>query len=213
MYGSYPEEAALPGFWAIYSPLPFTNPMPARGYGILFSKGKAIVMNTNNQLGFITSKIKELETAVLHSHANSVLNIKSTIIKTRQVDENGNIWFTITRPQQEITQFDKQFPVGLNYYKKGSAFCMNVFGIARIISDPEELVCADLNNHIRNEMDSDQILLCVKILNANYYETEAARNTSWLTRCKNALLGMFSFDEDSHYYWNLRISDSDRNFA
>ena len=169
-------------------------------------------MNTNSHLDHITRKIEELETAVLHSHSNSVLNIKSTVVKTRQVDENGNIWFTVARPQQEITQFEKQFPVALNYYKKGSAFFMNIFGVARIVHDPEELVCAQLFNDIKNELDSDQILLCVKILNANYYEKEAAKNTSWLTKCKNALMNIFAIDEDNHYYWNLR-TDNDRNFA
>ena len=89
---------------------------------------------------------------------------------------------------------------------------MNVFGVARIVNDPEELTCADLNIHISSEINADQILLCVKILNANYYEKEAERHTNWLTKCKNALLGIFSFDEDDHYYWNLR-ADNDRNFA
>ncbi len=168
-------------------------------------------MNTHNQLGFITTKIEELQTAVFHSHSNSVLNIKSSIVKTRQVDENGNIWFTVCRPLQEITQFEKQFPVALNYYKKGSPFFMNVFGLARIVSDPEELICADLNNHIKNEIDSEEILLCVKILNANYFEKENANTMSWLTKCKNAFLSIFSFDDD-HYYWNYG-SDNDRNFA
>lgn len=168
-------------------------------------------MNTHNHIGFITTKIEELETAVLHSHCNSVLNIKSTIVKTLQVDANGNIWFTIGRPQQEITQFEKQFPVALNYYKKGSPFFLNVFGVARIVTDPEELTCAHLFNHIENGIDSDQVLLCVKMMNANYYEKEDAKNVSWLTKCKNALLGIFSFDEDN-YYWNMS-ADNDRNFA
>lgn len=168
-------------------------------------------MNTQNHLGFITTKIEELGTAVFHSHCNSVLNIKSTIVNTMQVDENGSIWFSISRPQQEITQFEKQFPVALNYYKKGSPFFMNVFGVARIVTDPEELICADLNNHIKNEINSDQILLCVKIMNANYYEKESASNANWLAKCKNALLGIFSFDDDS-YYWNMR-AENDRNFA
>ncbi|MCW3088899.1 MAG: hypothetical protein JWQ78_2285 [Sediminibacterium sp.] len=168
-------------------------------------------MNTQNHLGFITTKIEELGTAVLHSHCNSVLNIKSTIVNTQQVDENGNIWFTISRPQQEITQFEKTFPVALNYYKKGSTFFLNVFGVARIVSDPEELTCATLNSDIKTEIATDQVLLCVKIMNANYYEKEEAKNASWLTRCKNALLGIFDFDDDS-YYWNMRVN-SDKNYA
>jgi hypothetical protein len=167
-------------------------------------------MNTNNHLGFITGKIEELGTAVLHSHSNSVLNIKSTVVNTRQVDENGNIWFTIRKPQQEINQFEKQFPVALNYYKKGTAFFLNIFGVARIVSDPEELVCARLNNEI--DVEENEVLMCVKILNANYYEKDAERNMSWLGKWKNAFLSLFSFDEDSSYYWNLR-TENDRHFA
>lgn len=167
-------------------------------------------MNTSNQLGFITSKIEELETAVLHSHCNSVLNIRSAIVKTRQVDENGNIWFTIARPLQEINQFEKQFPVALNYYKKESNFFMNVFGLARIVSDPEELICADLNNQISS--GSDEVLVCVKILNANYYEKEPDKNLSWWTRMKNSFMSIFSLEDDSNYNWNLRVED-DRTYA
>lgn len=167
-------------------------------------------MNTHNELGFITTKIEELGTAVLHSHCNSVLNIKSTVVNTLQVDETGHVWFTVSKPQQEITQFEKQFPVALNYYKKGLPFSLNAFGVARIVTDPEELTCADIFNQIKTE--SNQILLCVKILNANYYEPESTKNMSWLTKCKNALLGIFSFDDDS-YYWNVRLDNNDKNFA
>lgn len=165
-------------------------------------------MNTHNQIGFITTKIEELETAVLHSHSNSVLNIKSALVRTLQVDVNGNIWFTIHKPQQEITQFDKQFPVGLNYYKKGSDFFLNVFGVARIITDPEELACVDMYNHIKNEANSDQILVCVRIMNANYYEKESAKNTNWLSKCKNIFLGIF-FNDDNYY---MGMSN-EQNFA
>lgn len=169
-------------------------------------------MNTQDQIGFITTKIEELGTAVLHSHSNSVLNIKSTIVNTLQIDANGNIWFAVSKPQQEITQFEKQFPVGLNYYKKGTPFFLNVFGVARIVSDPEELTYANLFNDLKHDLDSDQVLVCVKIMNANYYETEPDKNAGWLTKCKNALLGIFSFDNDN-YYWNLHVENKDQNFA
>ena len=158
-------------------------------------------MNTQNQIGFISTKIQELETAVLHSHSNSVLNIQSTLVRTLQVDENGNIWFTIRKPQQEITQFDKQFPVGLNYYKKGTDFFLNVFGVARIMNDPEELTCVDLYNHLHLEMSSDEVLLCVSIKQANYYEKESPKNTSWLSKCKQVFKGIF-FDDD-HFYMGI----------
>src|ERR1700740_3216635 len=114
-------------------------------------------MNALTQLGFITSKINELETAVFHSHSNSVLNLNPTVIKTLKIDDNGYIWFYVNKPAQAITEFEKQFPVALNYYKKGAPFFLNVFGIARIVIDPEELACVELDSEISNSTN-DKIL-------------------------------------------------------
>ncbi len=165
-------------------------------------------MNTTTHLGFISEKINQLETAVFHSHSNSVLNLNATVINTIKIDENGYIWFYVNRPVQIVTEFEKQFPVALNYYKKGTPFFLNVFGLARIVIDPEELVCADIDNEIKNSISSDKILLSVKIINVNYYEKETATNKSWFTKFKKALSNIFLADDD--FYFSF---DNDRHFA
>ena len=166
-------------------------------------------MNTPTQLDFITSKITELETAVFHSHSNSVLNLNATVIRTLKIDENGYIWFMVNRPAQVINEFEKQFPVALNYYKKGAQFFVNVFGIARIVTDPEELVCAELDNDIRNGIKSDKILLSVKINNVNYYEKEADMPKNWFSKFKKAFIDLFVPGED--FYYNP--AENDKHFA
>jgi len=168
-------------------------------------------MDTPSQLGFITSRINELETAVFHSHTNNILNLNPSVIKTLQIDENGYIWFMLDKPVQEITEFEKQFPVALNYYKKGAAFFLNVFGIARIVIDPEELACAAIDNEINSDALSNKILLSVKIINANYYEKEPVMNKTWLTKFKKALVDIFLPPGENFYYNN--DLESDRHFA
>lgn len=164
-------------------------------------------MNTPTQLGFIAAKIGELETAVFHSHSNSVLNLNATVIRTLKIDDNGYIWFYVNKPVQAVTEFEKQFPVALNYYKKGTPFFLNVFGIARIVNDPEELECVALDNEIPHA--DDKLLLSVKIANVNYYEKEPDINKSWFSKVKKAVSDLFIPGED--FYYNP--AENDRHFA
>jgi general stress protein 26 len=167
-------------------------------------------MNTSEQLDFITSKISELQTAVFHSHSNSVLNLNPTVIRVLKIDENGYLWFFVNRPPQAVNEFEKQFPVALNFYKKGVPFFVNLFGIARIVIDPEELVCAELDSEISNGIESDRILLSVKIANVNYYEKELDVKKSWFGKLKKAVAEIFVPAED--FYYNPE-TQNDRHYA
>jgi hypothetical protein len=167
-------------------------------------------MLTFTQLDFITHRINELERAVFHSYSKNVLNLNSAIIKTIKIDDNSYIWFLLDKPAQEITEFEKQFPVTLNYYKKEAPFYLNVFGMARIVIDPEELACAIIDNELKNGALNNKILLSVKIINANYYEKEPAMNKTWLAKFKKALTDLFLPGENFYYNHNL---ESDSHFA
>jgi hypothetical protein len=165
-------------------------------------------MNTLTQLSFLTSRINELETAVFHSHSNSVLNLNPSIIRTLKTDDAGNIWFYVNKPPQAVTEFEKQFPVALNYYKKGAPFFLNVFGIARIVIDPEELVCANVDNEI--SIPNNKLLLSVRIANVNYYEKEIDTKKSWLTKLKKTFSELFISEEN--FYYNPEL-ENEGHFA
>ncbi|MES2429396.1 MAG: hypothetical protein V4556_00585 [Bacteroidota bacterium] len=127
-------------------------------------------MTTNNQVGFISDKIQQLQTAILYSNSNCVLKLPTCLARTLYVDEVGCVWISIQKPRQLIREFDRTFEVELNYYKKGTSFFLNISGMARIIIDPEEI--NQLPAHLQNECGTGQLLLCVRILEANYHENQ-----------------------------------------
>ena len=156
-------------------------------------------MNSQNQLNFIISKIEDLHTAVLHNCSNGVLNIPSAIVNTLHVDNTGCIWFTIFRPKQYVSEFDRRFPVVLNYYQKGRPFYLNIQGMARMVIDPEEI--NSLPAEVGTQMSDDKILICVKITSATYHERKLSQPKNPLYQLKDFVFSMF--DLKNHLYINF----------
>lgn len=167
------------------------------------------MMKICSQFNLISSMIEKLETAVFHSESNDILNLCPTIIKTIKVDMNGYVWFFVYKPKQMISEFDKQFPVALNYYKKGEMFFLNVFGIGRIITDPEELAYADIDEDLKFK-DANKILICVKVEYANYYNKQFASTYSLLTKWKKNITDLFLPRREYYYQSDYR---DDKFFA
>ena len=153
-------------------------------------------MNTDKHLQFIASKIVDLNVALFTCQANSLLRLPNSIVYTHKVDEDGNIFMFMPRPKQLISQFEKEFPVGLNYFKKGKSHFLNIYGKARIINDPEELNSYDLTFEEINQALNTDMLIKVKILKADYYEKDLAKKNSWLNKVKSFVYGLLALVED-----------------
>lgn len=147
------------------------------------------MIKSSTQLGFISARIEELQTAVFHSQSNNVLNLKATVISTLKVDIDGYIWFFINKPSQAVNEFEKQFPVALDFYKKGAMFFLNVLGMARMITDPEELEFTKTYLELSNR-ETNKILIRVKIAQVNYHE-KCSSTQSWFTKRKRAFTELF----------------------
>ena len=132
-------------------------------------------MKTNKNFQFILNKITDINVALFTCQTSSVLRIPTTIINTYSVDDNGNILFFTPRPKQLLSQFEKEFPVDLNYFRKDLCYYMNIHGYARIINDPEELYAHDLSREQMEQALNKDILVKVKILKAHYYEKDWTR--------------------------------------
>ncbi|HYE53390.1 MAG TPA: pyridoxamine 5'-phosphate oxidase family protein [Chitinophagaceae bacterium] len=131
-------------------------------------------MLTETQLNFLREKIQELRTALFFNTSNAVLRLPTCIINTLKVDEAGQIWFFVNRPEQYLHEFDREFPARLDYFCKGKRFFLNITGKAYIITDPEEL------NEIISVSEDDKqkamahlVLIKFKIASAQYYERPA----------------------------------------
>ena len=154
-------------------------------------------MNTQNQISFISDKINQLQTALLHIHSNSLLKLPTSVVETLHVDELGCIWIAISKPTQYVHEFDRNFHVGLNFYKKGAAFYINTYGLARVVNDPEEFnhVSADISSKLNG-----RLLLCVRIIEANYYETQPRQVLGIFQKCKQTISDLFVGSNDYYHF-------------
>lgn len=151
-------------------------------------------MFNDKNLTFIKEKIQDLGIALFNCDSKSLLRIPTTIIQTHTVDDNGDILFFINRPQQNINEFDQEFLVALNYFKKGKNYFMNVSGKARIVKDPEEL--SYINTLTPTEITNAltyQVLIKVKILKVDFYDNHLAKKNYLLKKTQTLFYGLFDW--------------------
>jgi hypothetical protein len=150
------------------------------------------MIHNDKALHFITEKIEEIKFAIFYCHSNSPLKINNTLINTFRVDDCGDVTFFINRPPQLISQFDREFPVGLNYFKKGKDYFMNIFGKARIIHDPEELAYqTDLTAEEINMALTTHILIKVQILKVDFYDNNYEKKNLVLKKMWSIFSSLF----------------------
>jgi len=156
-------------------------------------------MKAQNQFGFIAKKIISLETAIMHCHSNSLFKFPTSIIQTLHVDEVGCVWISVKRPMQFVNQFDQSFHVGLNYYKKGVPYYLNILGLARIVNDPEEF------NHLPaaiKDTASENLIVSIRMQEASYYETAPKKEQPVLQRWKQSIYDLLNGNHNSYQFLN-----------
>jgi general stress protein 26 len=168
---------------------------------------KLLTMNANNQMGFVIKKIQFLQTAILHCHSNSILKLPSSLVQTLYTDEVGCVWIAISKPTQYVHEFDKSFQAGLNYYKKDCPFYINTYGIARVVTDPEEL--NQLPEKLKQVYDKEKLLICVRILQANYYEQPPKADQNIYQKCRQTISSLF-YGSNDYYHFDM---EKQGNFA
>lgn len=99
------------------------------------------------------------------------------------------------RPKQLLSQFDKEFPVGLNYFRKGNNYSMNISGKARIINDPEELMSFDLSTDEINAALNTELLVNVKILKVDFFDHDQEKKHNLLNRLKSFVYQVLNWAE------------------
>ena len=126
----------------------------------------------SSDLPFLQQKIQELKSALFFSQNSSLLRMATTIVSILKVDELGQLWFFVPRPQQALHEFDREFPVRLEFFRKGKGFYLHITGKAYIVNDPEE-VNSLLFEDLKEQMCSNMVLIKVKMGRADYFESVA----------------------------------------
>jgi general stress protein 26 len=101
------------------------------------------------------------------------------VVQTLKVDEAGQVWFFVNRPEQYLHEFDREFPARLNFFRKGKRFYLQITGKAFIVTDPEELnEVVNISDDVRQVATSHQVLVKFKIMHVEYYERTVQTDTA-----------------------------------
>ena len=137
-------------------------------------------MDANHQLSFLQKRIEEIGSAIFYNLSESVLKLPTSIVSTLKVDDYGFVWFFVQRPKQQLREFDQEFPVKLDFYKKGLGYFLQVTGRGFVVTDPEEMnAYVTLPEDIKKLAGEKMALVKVKIQKADYYQTRSAQNAHW----------------------------------
>jgi hypothetical protein len=161
-------------------------------------------MATNQQLNFLQEKIREIGSAIFFNLSDSVLKLPTSIVSTLKVDEYGYVWFFVQKPKQSLKEFEPEFPVRLDFFRKGTGYFLQVIGKGWVITDPEDMNSfVSLPEEIKQVSQNDAVLVKVKIMKADYYETKSSNRNSWWHNAVNSVTTWFrnsnSYRADTYF--------------
>jgi hypothetical protein len=152
------------------------------------------MISKTTPISFIQDKVKNIGSALFYSQQDSVLKFPTAIINALIVDELGQIWFHINRPQQYLHTFDHQFNAELDFYRKGKGYYLKIYGKAFIVNDPEETNgLIDWNKEINRTAMEKMILAKLKIQRVAYFSGVESNNqkTLWWNGIRNWFVNLF----------------------
>jgi hypothetical protein len=153
---------------------------------------KINVMETTQQTNFLQEKIQEIGSAICYNLSDAVLKLPTSIITKLKVDDYGYVWFFVQKPNASLQVFDAEFPVRLDFYKKGAGCYVQAEGKAWVVTDPEEAgTIGSFAEGVSQQERKSLVLVKVKILRAEYYETKTSHGNSWWQNAVNSLSAWF----------------------
>ncbi len=147
------------------------------------------------QTGLVNSKIMELRSALFFTESASLLKLPTHVISdVAGIDKDGQIWFVIPRPVQQIEAFEKEIPAKLDFFKKGVSFYVKVKGKAILIKDlaeidGEEEIAAKVRERVKN--DRTVIAVKVKIQDTEFVDNTPKTSPGWMRASRMQLSSWF----------------------
>ncbi len=146
----------------------------------------------NQQLAFLQNKIQQIGSAIFFNHSDAVLKLPTSLVNIIKVDEFGYVWFLVKKPNQNIQQFESDFPARMDFFKKGVDYFLQVTGKGCVVIDPEEMYSFfEVNNNLNKNLMKNMVLVKVKMMKAEYYETQTRVKGSWWQNAVNAVTTWF----------------------
>ena len=146
-------------------------------------------MLSDIHLGFLRDRINEIGSALFFNNSNATFKLPTSIISALKVDDHGNIWFFLHKPDLFIEEGDKEFPARLDFYRKGKPFFLRVSGKALVITEADEINdLVDMAPEQQAAALNRVMLVKVHVHHAEYFEqykrTVSRLETWWHAICK-----------------------------
>ncbi len=137
-------------------------------------------MDTLYQQQFLQQRIGEIGSALFHNQSTAVLKLPSAIVTTVKPDDYGFVWFLLEKPKQNLNEFEQEFPVKMDFYRKGKGYFLQVAGRGYIVTDPEEMNgFVGLPEEMKELLTDNTILVKMKMQKADYYESRSVQKIGW----------------------------------
>src|SRR4051812_25267041 len=107
---------------------------------------------------FLHEKIRNLGSAIFFNQSDAVLKLPTSIVRILHTDEYGYVWFYVQKPPQQLNEFEKEFPVKLDFFRKGLDYSLQVIGTGYLVSDPEELLIVTTNIEEVRQFDPGKMI-------------------------------------------------------
>lgn len=143
----------------------------------------------DENLGFLKEKIKEIKVALFKSEINSELKLPNNIIQVLKVTDDGTVWFFTSCSGRQAENIERSFYAYLDFYKKGTDCRLQISGKATIAEEDEDGLFL-LSNYSKSIAGS-LILVKMKIMQAEYFESKQVENISWAEKLKTAFQHLF----------------------
>lgn len=154
-----------------------------------------------NDLVFLNEKIVEISSALFFPDNGNFFRYPASIINIARTDAVGNLWFYVYQPWVSEDALQNNFPVTMDFFKKGKDFSIKVQGTAVIHQEKEKL------EHVPQWMSSiqskDFLLVSVKMCSAEYFDHNQETSVSFLQNLKTSWNNWLYALKPHYKYFNL----------
>lgn len=169
-------------------------------------------MIPDNNLEFIRTRIYDIRTALLYSLSDDIIKLPTSLISVLKVDDKGQIWFLMNRPQQAMQKDEQKFPARLQFYRKGKPFYMQVTGRASLVENMAGLNhLFSIPRTLRKAASHNLIVVRLKMDSVEYHEQPAVNKP--MNTARRFLQYLYtSVFAPSHYYQTV-YDDNSNEFS
>lgn len=121
-------------------------------------------MNTSLPGKLLKRKLAELSSALFFAEGDSLFKLPNHLVTEMELNEENEISFVIPKPAQNLDAFDKEFPVRLEFFKKGIGYRLKVQGKGMIVEDAAAIEKWVAVSAARQEKARNEQLIMIKVL-------------------------------------------------